>query len=255
MMERKEGFAFIEWEGKEYPIDVKHSERFKKIETIVGRNYKKKKVTLALISAGIRTTVGTIDYVDDDDNQHGHDVPALLYVSYKDLKDGKDEVTVFAASDDMLWCEEVGKATVIVNPLKENKGQWGGKREGAGRKRSNTKPVILRLTETQHETLKNLGGSAWIQKTLDTLEGQKMVDTKDFTEEQQEQFIAGWRSAGGYTDDLDSPAPWCCPWYHGNTKIEVEGDDPREWGKQWWNQCKEEIEELLKEEKEAEDEE
>lgn len=136
------------------------------------------------------------------------------------------------------------------------KGTWGGKREGAGRPEAGTKAVVVRLTDEQHETLKNLGGSAWIQKTLDTLEGHKMIDTKDFTEEQQAQFIEGWEAAGGYTDDLDdSPAPWCCPWYHGNTKIEVVGDDPRAWGAQWWAQCKEEIEELLKEEKEAEDEE
>ena len=128
----------------------------------------------------------------------------------------------------------------------------GGKREGAGRKPADTFDTKVRLTATQRETLKNLGGSAWLQKTLDTLEGRKIVDTKDFTEEQQEQFIAGWGSVGGYTDDLDSPAPWCCPWYHGNTKIEVEGDDPREWGKQWWSKCKNEIEELLKEEKDEE---
>ncbi|HIT95584.1 MAG TPA: hypothetical protein IAC45_00700 [Candidatus Aphodousia faecavium] len=255
MMERKEGFAYIEWEGKEYPIDVKHSERFKKVETIVGRNFKKKKETLALIGAGIRTTVGTIDYVDDDDNQHGHDVPALLYVSYKDLKDGKDEVRVIAASDDLLWFEEIGKAVVTVNPLKSNKGQWGGKREGAGRKVSSTKSVIIRLSETQHQTLKDMGGSAWLQKLIDNFEGHKMLDMTTLTEEQRQAFIEGWTAAGGYTDDLNGyiSSPWCCPWYHGNTKIEVTGDDPRAWGAQWWSQCKDEIEQLLKEEREAEE--
>lgn len=64
------------------------------------------------------------------------------------------------------------------------------------------------------------------------------IDTKDFTEEQQQEFIIGWEAAGGYMDDLDSPAPWCCPWYHGNTKIKVFGDDLKSWGAQWWNQCK-----------------
>lgn len=76
----------------------------------------------------------------------------------------------------------------------------------------------------------------------------RKIDTKDFTKEQQAQFIEGWESAGGYTDDLGSPAPWCCPWHHGNTRIEVTGDDPRDWGAQWWDQCKDEIEELLKDE-------
>ena len=136
------------------------------------------------------------------------------------------------------------------------KNGWGGKRRGAGRKFSSTKSVIIRLSETQHQTLKDMGGSAWLQKLIDNFEGHKMLNTTTLTEEQQQAFIEGWEAAGGYTDDLDdSPAPWCCPWYHGNTKIEVEGDDPCSWGAQWWAQCKDEIEQLLKEEKEAENEE
>ena len=59
----------------------------------------------------------------------------------------------------------------------------------------------------------------------------RKIDTADFTKEQQNAFIEGWGNAGGYTDDLDdSPAPWCCPLHHGNTKIEVTGDDPKSWG-------------------------
>ena len=47
-------------------------------------------------------------------------------------------------------------------------------------------------------------------------------------------------------DDLDeSPAPWCCPWYHGNTVITVKGSTPQEWGADWWSQCRDEIEEEL----------
>lgn len=126
---------------------------------------------------------------------------------------------------------------------------WGGKRAGAGRKPAGTKAVLIRLTEEQHKTLRDMGGSAWIGKILNELKGHKMLDTRTLTEEQQQAFIEGWEAAGGYTDDLEeSPAPWCCPWHHGNTKIEVTGDDPREWGAQWWDQCKDEIEELLKDE-------
>lgn len=164
-MLNQEALAWIKWEGKEYPVDVKHSERFKKIE--LSGMTKRHKMTLALISSGIRTTVTTVDYIDDDDNQHGHKVSALLYVCYKDLKDGKDEVRVFAASDDLMWFEEVGIATVTVNPLKENKGQWGGKREGAGRKAEDKKSVIVRMTPEQHEKFKRLGGSAWLQEVIE----------------------------------------------------------------------------------------
>ena len=127
----------------------------------------------------------------------------------------------------------------------------GGKREGAGRKPAATVDPKVRLAATQREPLKNLGGSSWLQNELDKMEGFRTVDTADLSEEEREAFIEGWENVGGYTDDLDeSPAPWCCPWYHGNTKIEVEGDDPREWGKQWWNQRKDEIEEELANESE-----
>lgn len=80
----------------------------------------------------------------------------------------------------------------------------------------------------------------------------RKIDTADFTIEQQKAFIEGWESAGGYIEDFYSPAPWACPWHHGNSEIEVTGDDPREWGSQWWDQCKDEIEELLKSEESEE---
>ena len=135
--------------------------------------------------------------------------------------------------------------------------EWGGKRIGAGRKAIGTKSVLIRLTETQHRTLKDMGGSAWLQKLIDNFEGHKMLNTTTLTEEQRQAFIEGWTAVGGYTDDLNGyiSSPWCCPWYHGNTKIEVEGDDPKSWGAQWWAQCKDEVEELLKEEREAEEDE
>ena len=127
----------------------------------------------------------------------------------------------------------------------------GGKREGAGRKTSDTYDIKVRVNATQHETLKNLGGSAWLQKELDKMEGFRTIDTADLCEEQQQEFIEGWESVCGYTDDMDeSPAPWCCPWYHGNTVITVKGSTPKEWGADWWSQCKDEIEEELANESE-----
>ena len=127
----------------------------------------------------------------------------------------------------------------------------GGKREGAGRKPADTLDTKVRLTVTQRETLKNLGGSAWLQKELDKMEGFRTIDAADLSEEEQEEFIEGWESVGGYTDDLDeSPAPWCCPWYHGNSVITVKGSTPKEWGADWWSQCKDEIEEELANESE-----
>lgn len=69
------------------------------------------------------------------------------------------------------------------------------------------------------------------------------IDLAALTEEQKDAFIEGWKSAGGYMDDSDSPAPWCAPWIT-NDSIEVAGDTPEAWGADWWNQCKDEIEAL-----------
>lgn len=62
-------------------------------------------------------------------------------------------------------------------------GTWGGKREGAGRPEAGTKAVVVRLTDEQHETLKNLGGSPWIQKAMNAqkdVSGKSIVVDFDF---------------------------------------------------------------------------
>lgn len=66
------------------------------------------------------------------------------------------------------------------------------------------------------------------------------LDTTLFTDEERGRFISGWNSAGGYIDDLETSAPWCCPWYWHEV-IEVNGDTPEEWGADWWRQCKPQI--------------
>lgn len=71
----------------------------------------------------------------------------------------------------------------------------------------------------------------------------KTLNLKSLTEEQQDAFIEGWKKAGGYTGDLETPNPypWCCPWDYTDS-IEVEGETPEEWGADYWKQCKDEIE-------------
>lgn len=70
------------------------------------------------------------------------------------------------------------------------------------------------------------------------------LNLKTLTEEQQKAFIEGWENAGGLTDDLETPNPWCAPWFW-NDEIEVEGETPEEWGADWWRQNKAEIESNL----------
>ena len=62
-------------------------------------------------------------------------------------------------------------------------GTWGGKREGAGRPEAGTKAVVVRLTNEQHETLKKLGGSSWIQNAMNAqkdVSGKSIVIDFDF---------------------------------------------------------------------------
>ena len=137
----------------------------------------------------------------------------------------------------------------------------GGAREGAGRPASSRKYFKIRLTDEEMRMLRLMGGSKWIQDQIKAIGDKKMtttIDTTRFTEEEQDAFIEGWEEAGGVTDDAggENPCPWCCPWDYGET-IEVTGTDVKEWGGQYWQQCKPEIEAALAEEaaaKEAEDE-
>lgn len=133
----------------------------------------------------------------------------------------------------------------------------GGKREGAGRPIAGTKAVMLRLKPEEHETLKAIGGSKAIRNLLNSIREKKMtfeLDTTKLTEDDQELFIDGWSAAGGYLGDSESPAPWCAPWASDQI-IEVTGTDVKDWGRQYWKQCKDEVERLLAEEaKRSEDE-
>ena len=125
----------------------------------------------------------------------------------------------------------------------------GGKRPGAGRPQAGTKDVRIRLTDEEHKILSAIGGSAWIRDQIKKVKEKKMavkINTAKFTEQQQDRFIEGWVSAGGPTDDCESPTPWCCPW-EWEVVIEVTGSTPEEWGADFYRQCKPEIDRLLAE--------
>lgn len=128
----------------------------------------------------------------------------------------------------------------------------GGAREGAGRRSEGRKYYKIRLSEAEYRMIALMGGSKWIQDHIKQIEEKAMtttIDTTKFTEEERDLFIEGWKRAGGYMGDVESPAPWCAPWESVGT-IEVTGSDSKEWGAQWWEQCKDEVEALLKEEAE-----
>ena len=79
---------------------------------------------------------------------------------------------------------------------------WGGKREGSGRKALSTKDVKVRLTSEQHKTLKALGGSEWLQNQIDSnksFAGRRLVIEYDFskvyfaTDDEIEQLRIGFQ--------------------------------------------------------------
>lgn len=133
---------------------------------------------------------------------------------------------------------------------------WGGARHGSGRKPLAEKTVKMAvfLTSEKRDFLKRLGGSKWINDQLQRIEDRKMkttIDTTKFSEEERDLFIEGWKDAGGRVEDIEAgvDCPWCMPWYWCET-IEVTGTDIKDWGAQWWEQCKDEVERLLKEDEE-----
>lgn len=72
------------------------------------------------------------------------------------------------------------------------------------------------------------------------------------TEKEQEVFIEHfyslWESHIDAPVDLDTPAPWGCPWYVGSNP-ELVGSDLKEMAENWFRECKQEIQALVKEEK------
>ena len=92
---------------------------------------------------------------------------------------------------------------------------WGGKREGSGRKALSTKDVKVRLTPEQHKTLKALGGSEWLQNQIDSnksFAGRRLVIEYDFsklyfaTDDEIEQLKKDfgetqWEECGAYICD------------------------------------------------------
>ena len=135
----------------------------------------------------------------------------------------------------------------------------GGAREGAGRKTEGRKYYKVRLSEAEYRLIALMGGSKWIQDQIKKIGGKAMattIDTTKFTEEEKALFLEGWEQAGGYVGDLEAgvDCPWCCPWEWGSTDIEVTGTDIKDWGRQHWEDCREEVERLLKEEERAREE-
>ena len=66
------------------------------------------------------------------------------------------------------------------------------------------------------------------------------VDTSNFTVEDQKLFLQGWKEAGGFMGDMHTESPFCAPWSRDEI-VELDGDDPVKWGRDYWEAKKEEL--------------
>lgn len=74
-----------------------------------------------------------------------------------------------------------------------------------------------------------------------------LVYVSNYNSEQKGAFVEGWKKAGGYVGDLDSPYPWCAPWTHSVCiEVDTESNDPAVIGAEWWKECAAEVEKELK---------
>ena len=80
-----------------------------------------------------------------------------------------------------------------------------------------------------------------------TKEGVILYNTSMLSDEEKAEFIQGWKDAGGYMGDSDSPCPWCAPWLRANPFVEPPHYNAfvHEIGRFYWETCKSEIEALL----------
>lgn len=106
-------------------------------------------------------------------------------------------------------------------------GKNGGARPGAGRKSTGTSRFVICLRPEEHRLLKDLGGSYFLQRLLQSIAaGDQTAYVRPglFAEDQKEAFIGGMTAAGRIS--LDWP-------FIGKRKdalIPVTGADVCQWG-------------------------
>lgn len=61
------------------------------------------------------------------------------------------------------------------------------------------------------------------------------VNFKRLEASQRRDFIAGWEAAGGIVEDTNGNRPaWSEPWRNGEDATNFHGENPREWGAEYW---------------------
>lgn len=69
-----------------------------------------------------------------------------------------------------------------------------------------------------------------------------MSDMLDWGDNARDDFVDGWRSAGGYIGDVgDVDCPWCMPWTYAG-EIKVNGGNAYEWGAYYWQSARGDVE-------------
>lgn len=82
-----------------------------------------------------------------------------------------------------------------------------------------------------------------------------LVDFEKLTDKEQEEFVKGFNDADDLgVNDWDSSTPWGAPWFWSSPE-NLDGNCAYEWGAAWFIKSRDEIEELLEEERENKSEE
>jgi len=64
-------------------------------------------------------------------------------------------------------------------------------------------------------------------------------------------FYGLWAEAGFGKPDDGSPRPWGMPWLHGSP-VELEGDSPADMARNYFDDCRQDIGDIIAAEREAE---
>lgn len=122
------------------------------------------------------------------------------------------------------------------------------RRNKAGRQLSEKKDVRIRLFPEDHQKLNDLGGSVWVEEKIGLEDAclSMRVDTSRFTEQMKQEFLFGWKKAGGFVTDKKSEKPISEPWKQ-NLIIETKAKTLRSMGAEYWLQIRDAMNNLTQE--------
>lgn len=94
-----------------------------------------------------------------------------------------------------------------------------------------THGVLIRLSDSEHETLRKLGGTPYLRRHFQRVakeEEAAIIRPVLLSEEDKAAFMEGVREAGGLLPSFPFPRS------RSKEEIPVKGKDPKKWGFDWY---------------------